>query len=198
MVKSKTKSTPSKNEDVVDDVVEDVVEEKTAEPQKRTKRPPPTQETILEEFENIIQSIDDQIQVIREEDGKPGGIKFLRQLNKSVKALRNNTSKVIKKRVKSTKKKTVSANSGFLKPVPISGAMAEFAGWEPDQLRSRVDVTKYICNYISENNLQNPDDKREIKPDNKLQKLLKFNPESAKAPLRYYSLQSHLKQHFLT
>ena len=87
-------------------------------------------------------------------------------------------------------------NSGFLKPVSISKEMSTFAGWKPDELHSRVDVTKYICNYIKENNLQNPDDKRQITPDAKLKKLLNYTVKDGEPPLKYYSLQTYLKQHF--
>jgi upstream activation factor subunit UAF30 len=100
----------------------------------------------------------------------------------------------MKKKKKSGR--TNNKNSGFLKPVPISKEMAKFTGWNQDELRSRVEVTKYICDYISQHDLQNPEDRRQIRPDTRLQKLLGFNPKKSKEPLRYYSLQTHLKHHF--
>jgi chromatin remodeling complex protein RSC6 len=97
---------------------------------------------------------------------------------------------------KKTQSQRTTTNSGFLKPVMISGEMANFTGWNPKELRSRVEVTKYICDYIKEHNLQDPTDRRQIKPDSKLQKLLGYNPKTSDQALRYYSLQTHLKQHF--
>ena len=59
-------------------------------------------------------------------------------------------------------KKTVNKNkviSGFQKPTRISKDLAKFTGWDQAQLRSRVDVTKFICDYIKQHNLQDPQDK---------------------------------------
>ena len=75
--------------------------------------------------------------------------------------------------------------------------MAKFTGWNATELKSRVDVTKYLCNYIKEHNLQNPEDKRQIIPDAKLAKLIKYDSKKENEPLRYYSLQRFLKPHFL-
>ena len=35
-------------------------------------------------------------------------------------------------------------NSGFKKPVEISEAISDFCGWDKKELKSRVDVTKFI------------------------------------------------------
>jgi chromatin remodeling complex protein RSC6 len=73
--------------------------------------------------------------------------------------------------------------------------MAKFTGWDQSELRSRVEVTKFICNYVKENNLQNPTDKRQIVSDKKLSKLLDYNSKEEK-PLTYFYLQTKLKSHF--
>ena len=158
------------------------------------KRRVPTRESVLEDFETIIMSVDAEVKLLREGPVKTKGVRFLRSLNKNIKLLRNRTARVMKQKRKTGR--TNNKNSGFLKPVAISKEMARFTGWDPKELRSRVDVTKYICQYISENDLQNPEDRRQIKPDTKLQKLLGFNPKKSSEPLRYYSLQTHLKHHF--
>ena len=85
-----------------------------------------------------------------------------------------------------------------MKPVNISNEMSSFTGWEKDELKSRVDVTKYICGYIRDNDLQNPDDRRQIVPDKKLTNLLKLNKKGlAEEPLTYYSLQKKIQPHFI-
>jgi len=66
-------------------------------------------------------------------------------------------------------------NSGLLKPVRVSEQMSLFAGWDKDELHSRVDVTKAICDYIKKNNLQKQSNKKTILPDEVLQKLLAWN-----------------------
>ena len=141
--------------------------------------------------------VESEITNIRENNTKTKGVKFLRTLNKRLKTLRNQSSRVIKQRNSSTRKATNNTNSGFLKPVKISNEMAKFTGWNANELKSRVDVTKYICNYIKENNLQNPTDKRQILADNKLSKLLNYDPKKANEPLTYYRIQSYIKPHFL-
>ena len=99
---------------------------------------------------------------------------------------------------KSPKKRKAPGNGGFEKPVPISSELARFCHWSDEDLKSRVDVTKFICDYIAEHNLQNPDDRRQIRPDNKLKKLLGYDPKKQDV-LRYYTIQTCLKDrgHFL-
>jgi len=153
----------------------------------------PTRNEITDLCDNIITETENEIKTIREGSGSTKGIKFLRQVIKNVKVLRSYVVKAVK-----AKKATNSAaanNSGFMKPVCISKELAEFTGWDPKQLHSRVDVTKYICNYVKEHNLKDPADGRIIKPDFDLQKLLKtYNPDEG--VLKYYNLQTHLKHHF--
>jgi chromatin remodeling complex protein RSC6 len=75
--------------------------------------------------------------------------------------------------------------------------MAKFTGWNPTDLVSRVDVTKFICNYIKEKDLQNPADRRQIVPDPSLGKLLNYDSKTAENPLTYFRMQSLMKDHFI-
>lgn len=167
------------------------------EPKPDVAALPLYQANIINSMDDIIASIEVEIQNIREGITTKGGIKFLRSVNKNVKTLRTKAIRVMKQ--KPVKVKRVNdrnnTNSGFLKPVSISKEMCNFAGWSADELHSRVDVTKFVCNYIKENNLQNPDDRRQITPDAKLKKLLNYNSKNGE-PLKYYTLQTYLKQHF--
>jgi chromatin remodeling complex protein RSC6 len=157
---------------------------------KKTRQVP-TKETVLTGFDEIIEMIDDEIKKLNQNSSKNTNIKFLRSLNKTVKSLRGQSARVMKQ--KSLTPRHNNHNSGFQKPVKISNELSKFTGWPQDELRSRVDVTKYICDYIASNKLQNPEDKRQILPDVKLQKLLGFNPAKAEKPLYYYGIQTHLK-----
>jgi chromatin remodeling complex protein RSC6 len=162
----------------------------------QVKRGVPTRESVLQSFDEIIKSIETEMETLREGDTKNKGVKFLRTLGKRLKILRNQSSRIIKQKRVSAKKNT-NNNSGFLKPVKISTEMAKFTGWDKDELRSRVQVTKFLCDYIRNNNLQNPKDKRQILADGKLQKLLKYDPKKETEPLTYFKLQSSLKGHFI-
>jgi chromatin remodeling complex protein RSC6 len=196
---SVSESTPvkktSKKEEVV--VEEEVVDE-TSETSEKKKRVVPTRESVVSSFDEVIQMVETEIASLRDSSTKAKGVKFLRTLNKRLKTLKTQVSRIKQrsstKMVSSTNTNT---NSGFLKPVKISSDMAKFTGWNPDELKSRVDVTKFLCNYIRENNLQNPTDKRQIVPDAKLSKLIKYDSKKESEPLRYYSLQKFLKPHFM-
>jgi chromatin remodeling complex protein RSC6 len=193
--KVESKNVEKKEDNVVDDVVDDVVDvsdvEVISEPKKRFT---PTKETILGGYDEIITNIEEEITKLRENSTKSKGVKFLRSLGKKVKTLRAHSARVMKKRNTVVRKNN--NNSGFLKPVNISEDMAKFTGWNKDELRSRVDVTKYVCQYIKDNNLQNPEDRRQIKADPKLSKLLGYDAKRDD-PLTYYRLQTHMKKHFL-
>jgi len=149
-------------------------------------------ETIMFAFDEITTILDTEIHNIRNGSlEKTNYIKFLRSLNKNIKTLKLQCSRVIKQ--KPTTPLVSNKKSGFQKPVKISNDLAKFAGWPSDELHSRVEVTKYICDYIASNKLQNPEDKRQIWPDSKLQKLLGFNPDKVEKPLYYYGIQTYLK-----
>lgn len=149
-------------------------------------------EMIMFAFDEITTILDTEIHNIRNGSiEKTNCIKLLCSLNKNIKALKLKCSRVIKQ--KSTTPLVSNKKSGFQKPVKISSDLAKFAGWPSDELRSRVEVTKYICDYIASNKLQNPEDKRQIWPDSKLQKLLGINSDKSDKPLYYYGIQTYLK-----
>ena len=193
---SVSESTPVKKTSKKEEVV--VEEEVVDETSEKKKRVVPTRESVVSSFDEVIQMVETEIASLRDSSTKAKGVKFLRSLNKRLKTLKTQVSRIKQrsstKMVSSTNTNT---NSGFLKPVKISSDMAKFTGWNPDELKSRVDVTKFLCNYIRENNLQNPTDKRQIVPDAKLSKLIKYDSKKESEPLRYYSLQKFLKPHFM-
>jgi len=188
---------PEVQTQAVEAPVEDtIVDSGAINEDSQVKRGAPTRDIILQTFDELIKSVEVEIEGLREGDSKNKGVKFLRTLNKRIKILKNQSSRIIKDKRVSAKKGT-NNNSGFLKPVKISTEMAKFTGWDKDELKSRVDVTKFLCDYIRNNNLQNPKDKRQIVADAKLQKLLKYDPKKETEPLTYFKLQSSLKGHFI-
>ena len=207
--KNKTKSKSSRKEKVaktpVEEVVEEVVEETTpttaaAAPKVTKKRRVVDRESVFAAFDALQKQVEDEIDAVRSASDKSrvSGVRFLRSLNKSLKQLKKDTARAMKQKRKNPNR-AKNTSSGFMKPVPISGEMSKFTGWASDELKSRVDVTKYICGYIRDNNLQNPDDRRQIVPDKKLQALLKLDKKSLKEePLTYYSLQKKIQPHFVS
>ena len=203
-----SKSKSSRKEKVtktpVEEVVEEVVEETTpttaeVAPKATKKRRVVDRESGFASCDALQKQVEDEIDAVRSASDKTrvSGVKFLRSLNKSLKQLKKDTARAMKQKRKNPNR-AKNTSSGFMKPVPISGEMSKFTGWNSDELKSRVDVTKYICGYIRENNLQNPDDRRQIVPDKKLQALLKLDKKSLKEePLTYYSLQKKIQPHFV-
>ena len=168
--------------------------EKKSVEKKAPVEKPSVLDVVNKQFDELLSTISAEIESIKTEK-KNVGVKYLKSLNKQVVALRKSTMKLSKQKKKTVRK---SNNvSGFLKPVTISKEIAEFTGWSVKDKHSRVEVTKYICNYIKENELQDPSDRRKIMPDEKLQNLLGYNPKKDE-PLRYYSIQTYLKKHFTT
>lgn len=166
----------------------------TATPAKRQRRVV-DKESILSDFDTILTEIDGLTTTLRESDKKgPIGLKNLKSLSRQIRQLRTDASKNIKVRKQFNKEN--SKTSGFMKPVSVSKEICSFAGWKENELHSRVDVTKFICDYIRTNNLQNPSDRRQIKPDKKLRSLLKLKESDKEEPLTYYSLQRHIQPHF--
>jgi upstream activation factor subunit UAF30 len=186
-------------EEVEEEVVSDVESDHTVATVdtvtgEKKKRHVPTKDSVVESFDDLVSFVEEEINRLRESQTKAKGVKFLRTLNKRVKSLRSQTSRVMKQRTKTNRKNN--HNSGFLKPVQISKELARFTGWDHEDLKSRVDVTKYICDYIRENDLQNPTDRRQILADSKLSKLLNYDSKKDEKPLTYYRIQTYIKPHF--
>lgn len=158
----------------------------------RKQRRQVTREDLERSFDDLLTLLENEVESLRSDDKVKGrGVRFLRTVAKNVRQLKTDSLRVSSKR---TRRQTVprSTNSGFMKPVKISRDMQKFTGLKDDQLVSRVDVTKAICQYVKTNNLQNQDDRRQFTPDEKLGKLL-----GTSEPLTYYNLQKHIQHHFI-
>ena len=71
--------------------------------------------------------------------------------------------------------------------------MADFARWDRGSRHSRVDVTKAICTYIKEKDLQNPENRRVIKLNTDLKQLLKIDDDT----ITYPKIQKYIGSHLL-
>jgi chromatin remodeling complex protein RSC6 len=156
------------------------------------KRRQVTREDLERSFDSLLALLDGEVESLRSDEKVKGrGVRFLRTVAKQVRQLKTDSMRVSSKRVR---RQTAprSTNSGFMKPVKISRDMQKFTGLGDDQLVSRVDVTKSICQYVKTQNLQNQQDRRQFTPDDKLGKLL-----GTREPLTYYNLQKHIQHHFI-
>jgi upstream activation factor subunit UAF30 len=82
------------------------------------------------------------------------------------------------------------ANSAFMAPLTPDAALAEVVGKDPIP---RTEVTKRVWDYIRNNNLQDPKDKRTIRADAKLKAV--FNGQDSVTMFELTKLvNSHLKK----
>lgn len=106
--------------------------------------------------------------------------------------LKNDTYKLLKLR---RRKQESEKNSGFMKPVAISDELQQFFGEKSmTEPITRVYITQKLCNYIKQMDLQNPEDKRTIIPDEKLKRLFQIGDDE-KEKLTYYSIQQRIQRH---
>ena len=96
------------------------------------------------------------------------------------------------------KPKNKNIQRGFTKPTNVSKDLADFMSISNDELVSRSDVTKFINEYIKNNNLQDPNNKRNILPDSKLHSILYNNNDHNDQAITYFSIQKHLNKHFVS
>jgi hypothetical protein len=171
---------------VVESVVESVVEPVTEAPVS-TEAPVVSDTPFLEEFSAIVTELDNALTTIR--NLKIHVQKLEKQVHKDTKALnkRANGKRARKPRDPNAPK------SGFAKDGPVSDEMRKFLGMKKDDLISRTDVTKRIHEYCKAKDLQNPADKRQIKPDASLRKLLRMEKDD---DLTFFNLQKFMKVHF--
>ena len=115
-------------------------------------------------------------------------------LTKLVKKERQAKSKKLNRTLNELRKKTNKKRkpSGLAKPTLLSNSLCDFLDLPHKSEEARTSVTKKINAYIAANNLQNPDKKKEILPDDKLEGILQTGGQV----LTYTNLQTFLNKHF--
>lgn len=81
----------------------------------------------------------------------------------------------------------------FTQPIRISNELAKFLGKPIGTEMARTEASRHINTYIRVNNLQDPQNGRNINPDTKLQKLLRLGKNDE---LTYFNLAKYMKPHF--
>lgn len=191
-----------------------VVKKKTSAPKKKVAKSTPVKKVVeAEQVDTLVvddpvdtpvdASVDDFMvysELSELKDRLKAMLSAVRELNGMVVSLERRVHKDKKVADKKMKKKQPKLNAdgtkplnGFSKPGAVSDDLRKFMGLADDELIARVDVTKFITKYCKENNLHDEKDKRILKPDKKLQKLLKLEKGT---DLTYFNLQKYLKFHF--
>jgi hypothetical protein len=112
----------------------------------------------------------------------------LKQVSKDYDKLKKIVDKIQKKRENARK-----SPSGFAKPNKISEELCDFIGVPHGTEKSRTDITRYINSYVKEHNLNKPDNKRIILPDEKLKKILNVKETDV---VTFFVLQRLISHHF--
>lgn len=100
-------------------------------------------------------------------------------------------SKKEKKAAKAADPSIKRSPSGFAKPTKLSDELCSFLNVPAGTEMARTDVTRMLNNYIKQHGLQDPNDKRSIKPNDDLQKILE------PGDVTYFNLQAKIKRHFI-
>ena len=184
--KKVVKSAP-KTEPKTEPKVEPVQETPAPVAPVTTEAPVVNDTPYLEEFSSVVSELDSAMTTIR--NLKARLQKLEKQVHRDTKALNKKASG---KRARKPRDPNA-PKSGFAKEGPVSDEMRKFLSLKKDELISRTDVTKRIHEYCKSKNLQDPADKRQIKPDASLRKLLKVGKDD---DLTFFNLQKYMKVHF--
>jgi|TARA_B110000093_G_scaffold150817_1_gene164989 chromatin remodeling complex protein RSC6 len=191
-VKTKTTTIPIV-EPVVAPVKEEVIDKKV---KKEVKKEP----VVVEEVDNTVDAVVEEKQLgdtlINELTDKITSVqhemKSIQQTLKLITKEYEKQKKIIAK-VQRKRDNAKKSPSGFAKPCKISIELCKFVGIPEGSERSRTDITRYINAYVKEKNLNNPENRREFFPDEKLRAILNVTD---KEKVTYFILQRLIAHHF--
>lgn len=164
-------------------------EQVVKEPQTKTDEVDKASDNTVEEKalgDTLINEITDKISSVQIE------MKSIQQTLKLLVKEYEKQKKVIAK-VQKKRDNAKKSPSGFAKPCKISSELCKFVGIPDGSERSRTDITRYINAYVKEKNLNNPENRREFFPDDKLRAILNVNE---KEKVTYFILQRLIAHHF--
>jgi len=186
-VAPKAKASATKPADVVEKKVEKVeVVDKKVVNKETEKVAEDTTEGVEKEPENVFQVLVDKIASLTTLNKEIQVV--LKQVSKDYDKLKKVVDKIQKKRENARK-----SPSGFAKPNKISDELCDFIGVPHGTEKSRTDITRFINTYVKEHNLNKPDNKRIILPDEKLKKILNVKEGDV---VTFFVLQRLISHHF--
>lgn len=167
--------------------VEEKVEEKVVE--HVTKTEDTGSDNSVEEKnvgDTLINELTDKISFVQLE------MKSIQQTLKLLVKEYEKQKKVIAK-VQKKRENAKKSPSGFAKPCKISKELCVFIGVPEGTEKSRTDITRFINAYVKEKNLNNPENRREFFPDEKLRAILNVTKDDK---VTYFVLQRLIAHHF--
>ena len=118
-------------------------------------------------------------------------------LQNQIRALEKNVGKQIRTYEREATKNKNKGNrkpSGFAVPTKISDELCEFMKKPKGSMAARTEVTQYIIQYIKDNELQWKDNRKIIKPNTQLKKLLDVKKSEE---VTYFNIQRYMNKHFI-
>ncbi len=120
-------------------------------------------------------------------------ITVIQQMLKNLEKTVRKEMKGLKRDVAKNKQKGNRQPSGFAKPARISNELCVFMERPQGTEIARTEVTQFIIQYITDNKLQNPTNRKEILPDKPLKDLLGVDE---KDEITYFNIQKYMNKHF--
>ena len=117
-------------------------------------------------------------------------------LQNQVRTLERSVKKSMKSLQRDAKKNRNKGNrkpSGFAVPTNISDELCDFMQKPHGSKVARTEVTQYVIQYIKDNNLQNQENRKIIKPNKALRSLL---AAKTKDEVTYFNIQRYMNRHF--
>ena len=121
-------------------------------------------------------------------------ITMLQNQVRSLEKVVNKTMKQMAREAKKNKNKGNRKPSGFAVPTNISEDLCDFMGKPDGSQVARTEVTQYIIQYIKQKDLQWEENRKIIKPDERLKKLLGVDDNEE---VTYFNLQKFMNKHFV-
>ena len=142
------------------------------------------------------EEIDSYKDIIAKIDNKNKQIKLLcREIDQFTLALK----KTVKLNIKDASKRRRNNNNGVKKTasgfqaaqkIPKAFTVAPW-NFDPEEMKPRTELTRTVYKWIKDNNLQDPNDKRRIFPDDHITKLFGLKPDDE---LHFSNFQTYMKK----
>jgi chromatin remodeling complex protein RSC6 len=196
--KSSSKKQSAKHTAVTEEVVEivEVVDVDSESESEETLQATDSQDVSVETNENQksqLEQYQEMAQIMAEREVEI--LKLTKANVRDWKLLHRLNNRAIKESRKNRRSKNSSnrkqVKSGFNKPTAVPVGVASLFDIEEGTLLARTVVTKMIYQYIRDHNLQNPENKREIRPDSKIRKLFLLSKTDK---LSFENFQTHMKK----
>lgn len=149
----------------------------------------------IEETQTAIEQLNDYLKDLN--DFKQTFNAFVKR-GKDIKKALEKEMKQLKKKPKKRTRKPDAKPGGFQQPTCISEQLLKFLGVAKGTKLTRIQVSKKLNQWIKANNLQNPEDRRIIIPNEELKSLFNEEYDETDPDLRldFFTMQKYIKHHF--